>query len=241
MGVIRTLLLATTLGAAACAHRVEVSLPASPAVALRSERVAVVYVDGTCANQADALVGALRDGGLQVDPNARVRLEVSLCEGGVGGPEVEVEIADGVDHRRIAVDGRAWAVLQVYGPEGLRARLLGAAAQQVRGPWSDESPRSSGEVRRLVRTADEVLVAAVADDLAEQVRTGPREVARRLYGRAPEGSGRALYNAAIHAEHEGRVTDARRLAHEAWTREPNLRIATYLLQLDRRVALADLP
>lgn len=237
----RPFLLATTLGAAACAHTVDVSLPAAPAVSLHSERIAVVYVDGRCATQADALLAALRAGGLVVDPEAPVRLEVSLCEGGVGGPEIEVEIADGVDRRRVAVDGRAWAVLQVFGPEGLRARLLGTAEQQVRGPWSDVAPHTSGDVRRLVRTADDVLVAAVADDLAEQVRSGPREVSRRLYGRAPEGSGRALYNAAVQLEVQGDVTEARRVAHEAWTREPNLRIATYLLELDRRVALADLP
>ena len=237
----RPLLLATILGSAACAHTVDVSLPAAPAVSLRSERVAVVYLATACEPQANALLRAVRDGGLVVDPNADVRLEVALCEGGVGGPEIEVEVAEGVDRRRVAVDGRAWAVLQVYGPEGLRARLLGTAAQEVRGPWSDEVPHTSGDVRRLVRTADEVLVSAVADDLAEQIRSGPREVSRRTYGRAPDGSGRALYNAAVRSEQVGDVTAARRLAREAWTLDPNLRIATYLLELDRRVALADLP
>src|SRR5678815_4160889 len=96
-----------------CARRVEVALPAMPAVTLTTSEVAVVATGRECRPVADALVRALTDlEGMRVDPGAPVRLEVRECAHPIE-PMVQVEINGDERRRRVTVEGRAHALVVV--------------------------------------------------------------------------------------------------------------------------------
>lgn len=216
--------------ASGCARTVQVELPALPAVSLDSSRVAVVAVERDCREIADALVQQLNVLGFQVDPGAAVRLEVSSCERPLQPVQVDVEIEQDVDRRRLSIEGRAHAVVAVQVDGHPQAWLIGASSQIARGNWNDPDPIG------LSRMVQRSLVDGVASDLADQLRPLPRLVDRRVYARAPDGTAHALHNRAVDAEARGELQEAFRLAQLAHDENPSARARAYVEELELRIA-----
>ena len=226
----RTLAILLVTLAPGCAKTVQVELPALPAVSLDSSRVAVVAVERDCREVADALVEQLNGLEFDVDPGASVRLEVSSCDSALQPVQVDVQIEEDVDRRRLSVEGRAHAVVAVNVEGEAQAWLIGASSQIARSNWNE------ADAAGLSRTVSRELVDGVAADLAEQVRPIPRLVDRRVYTRAPEGTARALTNRAVDAELRGELREAHRLAELAWQENPSPRSRAYLLELEQRLS-----
>lgn len=217
---------------AGCAHTVQVELPAMPSVAITTQSVAVVTRDRACRDVADALIRELSDmGAVRVDPRSEVRLEVFGCEKPNAPVTVDVELGDdGVDRRKVSVEGRAHAVLAVRVGDGTEAHLIGAARREVRGNGVEKN------VATLSRAVDRELTEAVAADLAEQIRPVPRTVDRRIYPNAPSGTALALHTLAVDAERAGKIVLARSLAQAAYDEDPSEKHREYLEELDAILA-----
>lgn len=213
------------LCATGCAHRVQVSVPAAPAVHLDTTRVAVAVYDPRCRDVAAALITALEDkGGIVVDPRAPVTLELRVCERTLTG-EVDIVRTTDEETREIGVVGSAYAFVVVNAGGAPTAELIGAARDRTEGARARDVPAMSRQV-------DRALVGAVADDLAEQVRPLPRQVARRVWPNAAEGTARRLYSLAVEQERAGNLAEARRLAAMAVGRRPVPLYARYLAELE---------
>lgn len=217
----------------ACAHRVEVAVPASPAISVEATRFAVIASERACARVAAGLVEALGAAeGMEVDPGAPVKLRLSSC-GRVLSTEIDVEVlADGA-LRRARVQGRAHALATVEVGGEIHARLIGSSREAAANGWGDT------DVFDLNRRLSHELDAQVAIDLLSQISPLPRQVERRIYPNADTGSARGLYSDAVRAEQRGELREAARLAQAATSTRPSRRFALYTSELERRLALLE--
>lgn len=219
------------LALVACAPKVQVPVPAMPAVSLDATRVAVVSSGRDCTAIADALVAELHHTpGLVVDPRAAVRLEVTECARPLLPVQVVVEIGGDVDRRRLSVEGSAHALVVVRKDGHAEAHLIGASRTTGRGEWGERNASA------LSRDVQQALTDAVARDLAEQIRPVPRLVERRLYANPAAGTPQELFNLAVAAEMSGQLGEARRLAALSQAERPNPRVEAYLDEIDARLS-----
>lgn len=215
----------------ACAPKVQVAVPAMPAIDLDTSRVAVVAGSHECRAVADALVAELNQTpGITVDPRAHVRLEVIECDQPLFPVEVDVEIESGVDRRRLSVEGSAHALVAVRRDGAAEAHLIGATRRELRGAWGENNPVA------LSKAVEHELVDAVAADLADQLRPVPLIVERRVYANPTPGTPQETFNLAVKAESEGRLHEAHRLAALANDARPSPRTEAYLAALDALIA-----
>ncbi len=214
-----------------CSHRVEVVMQPMPAVSLDVSRVAVVSGTRACRDIADALVTALNDTpGVTVDPRAEVQLEVIECEHPLMPVQVDVELGNGNDQRRMSVEGSAHALLVVRRDGRAEAHLIGATRRHARGAWGDH------DALALSRAVEHDLASGVAADLAEQLRPVPKLVERRVYGNPVPGTAQETFNLAVLAEAHGDLHEARRLASASYDAHPTARTEAYVAQLDAMIA-----
>lgn len=215
----------------ACAHHVDVEVPAVPAVALPDDAVAIVTMDRGCAPVADALVDEVnRLPGLRVDPKASTMLQVFGCELAL---EPQIDVRQQVDARSgitrqsrdVTVEGRAHAVVAVVQHHVPQAHLIGTGRHEA------AADAQAHNLRSMSRTARQKLVAAVARDLSDQIRPMPRLTQRRFYPSAAEGTARRLHNLAVQAELTGDYREAHRLAEAAWQAAPTARSRAYVDEL----------
>lgn len=220
-------LAAATL-AAGCAHRVEVTLPAAPAIHLDSDSVAVIAGERACRDLADGLVEQLNAlDGMEVDPRSDVRLHVLQCRTHFD-PRVDITVSSDEEWRgRVTVVGRGHAVLAVEAGGEVQAHLIGSAQRFANGE------AEGGQVVTLRRRVSRALVQGVAADLAEQVRPMPRVVERRVFPNAPSDSARGHLDRAVRAELAGDLDEARRQAAMAHELRPTSWSAAYVAELDR--------
>ena len=224
-------LLIATAASLGCTHRIDVVLQPMPAVALEVSRVAVVSGSRECRDIADALVGELNDTpGITVDPRADVQLEVIECAQPLMPVQVDVEIANGDDRRRLSVEGSAHALLVVRRDGHSEAHLIGATRRNARGAWGDH------DAMALSRAVDRELTSGVAADLAEQLRPVPKLVERRVYANPVPGTPQETFNLAVLAEASGDLHEARRLATASRDARPTARSEAYVAQLDAMIA-----
>lgn len=215
----------------ACAPKVQVAVPAMPAIALETSRVAVVTGSHECRAVADALVAVLRETpGIVVDPRADVSLEVIECDRPLLPVQVDVEITSGGDRRRLSVEGSAHALVAIRRDGTAEAHLIGATRRELRGAWGENNPVA------LSKAVEHELTLAVATDLADQVRPVPRIVERRVYANPSPGTPQETFNLAVKAESEGRLHEAHRLAALANDARPSPRTEAYLAELDALIA-----
>ena len=220
-----------------CMHTLKVEVPAAPAVDLAATRVAVVVGDHSCLDVADSLIEGLKgDDGIVVGPGADVELNVGECQNStqvvgdihLGDPNDPTH----ADQRRITVQGHGHAVLQVLASGRVQATLIGAGQKDASGGWGQRNWLP------LTRNVDVGLADTVAADLAEQVRPLPKQVERRIYPGAAEGTPHQLYSLAVAAETRGDLVGARRLAQSAQDAHPSRALETYLDELDSRIERA---
>lgn len=224
------LLLTVAVLLTGCSRRVEVSLPATPAVEIRTDRVAVVSGERACRDVADQLVEQLNDlDGIAVDPRADVRLVVRSCES-TFEPKVDITVPGNDDEAwasRVSVAGRAVAVLQVEAHGQVQVHLIGTGVHESAGELR------AGQVVRLRRRVARDLAVAVAVDLTEQVRPIPRIVQRRVYPNAPASTARGQRRLAVEAELAGDLHAATRHARMSHQLKPSAESAEYLQELER--------
>jgi len=214
-----------------CAHKVQVEVPAVPAVALQlqSPKIAVVVQDRDCREVADALVDELNAvDGLEVDPRADVCLRVLRC-GRSYTANIDIRVEGDQDRRRVLMEGRAHALVAVMADGEPQAHLIGSARHFDDSAWGDI------DVLGRRRSMDRDLTRLLARDLATQVSPVPRVAERRIHPRAPEGTARRFYHDAVIAELSGDLTEAHRLAMKAWEERPTARNAAYLRELEARL------
>ncbi|MBX2796152.1 MAG: hypothetical protein KTR31_00745 [Myxococcales bacterium] len=218
----------------ACAARVHLSIPASPAVVLPERAVSVVARDRGCQSVADTLVAALRESdSLHVLPTAKTRLEVFGCGDDQSWTLQEIVRSDEQRvRRRTLVAARAHAVVAVTHHGRVLAHLLGAGRAHYDSSWQPTRWLSIRNTARRHATHD------LVDDLETQLDPMPTFVQRRVYPNAAEGSARALTTRAVRAEQSGDVLEALRWARAAWERQPTTRTAGYVVELRRRVPSA---
>jgi hypothetical protein len=214
---------------AACAATIRVEVPASPAVLVSVDRIAVVTHDRRCQPAADALARQLRRSGwTEVHPTAEYRLVVFSC--GVNDELLLEHEEDGaVVRRRASVEARAHAVAAVHDGDRVLAHLIGAGTDEVASGWTNPVPLS-----RLRRTARERACDDLARDLVQQINPRPTLVERRVYPKAQGGTSRELTTLAVRAEQSGDLAGAISYAEAAWTTDPNPRTLGYLDELRRR-------
>jgi len=214
---------------AACAATIRVEVPASPAVSVSVDRVAVVAHDRRCQPAADALAQQLRKSGwTEVRPDAPIRLVAFSC-GSDDELLLEHEDDGTVDRRRTSVEARAHAVVAVHDGERVLAHLIGAGRDEVASSWTRRTPLS-----RLRKTARDRAYDDLARDLAQQINPLPTLVERRVYPNAHGGTSRELTTLAVRAEQSGDLAAALSYAEAAWTSDPNPRTLGYLEDLRRR-------
>lgn len=229
--------LSTVLGAlaAGCAPTVALEVPASPAVALRSDALSVVARERDCQAPADALASELaRSGWITVDPAAPLRLELFGC----GQDEAwTVETEDGPDgpRRRARVASRAHAVVVVSDRGRVVAHLIGTGRDDGATDWNPRGSAGVGKASRR-RAIDELAL-----DLSRQVSPLPTLVARRVWPNAPAETSRGLTTRAVEAEREGDLQTALRLAEAAFASDPNPRTSGYVASLKRRATESPAP
>lgn len=231
----RILAMAVLLALSGCARRVQVALPAAPAVALESQTVAVVAGGRACRDVADALVQRINTlEGMRVDPSSPVRLTVQGCSN-TFDPQVDITVSDNSDWLgRITVVGRGHAVVQVQTQGETRATLIATGERYAQGELE-------GSMVALRKRVSRNLTEAVADDLTEQLRPIPRVVQRRVYPNAESGTARAHINLAVTAELEGDLLTARDHALRALEISPSAEFAAYARELDQLVQRMDVP
>jgi hypothetical protein len=230
----RQLLPILPLFAVAClSHRVQVEVPAAPSLELGTSSVAVVAVDRACEEVANALVAELAElDGIHVDPAAPLQLHVYGCTARLGVPLVDVRqqadrAGNTTETRRVFVEGRSQAAVDVVSDGVVVARLVGAGRRTLVADTAAQLAERRGMARDLV--------LRVAIDLADQVRPVPRLAVRRTYPNAPAPSAAGLLDAAVQAELAGDLGKARELALAAHHERPGPRTETYLAELERRV------
>ena len=224
----------TALALAGCsARRVQVSLPAGPALQLDTTSVAVVS-NRECREVANALVREIDEvPGFHVDHRSPVRLYLSACERWVD-PTIDiqqtVDADDGVvlQRRRVSIRGGALAVLSVMVAGQPTARLIGRGRQSMSGEWN-----SGMDVFGLSRRVERDMMESVVADLIDQLSPVPRLVERRVFPNASEGSPRGLHTAAVRAEMAGELEEAYKLALRAYEVTPTRQARLYLDELDR--------
>lgn len=217
-----------------CTKQVYVEMPASPTIQLASSTVAVISADRACQDVANALAERLtKEAFYIVNPKARVQLIVSGCNTYV---HPFVDIVQNVDavtgiveqSRRVRLDGRAHAQIEVRTDERAQAFLLGNAQ------WSLQTSRP-----KATHGMNTQLNTLLTDDLMEQVRPIPRIATRRVFPNAQPGTHKALLTHAVAAEVAGDLQEAIRLAVAANNNAPNPRIEAYILELRSRLQQLD--
>ena len=213
----------------ACRATVHLEVPATPAVTLTDDTVAVVAHDRGCRAAADALALELpRSSYLVVDPRATVRVELFGCGDDQSWTLEQEQGPDGA-RRRTRVEARAHAVVKVSDNGRILAHLIAAGREEGATAWQQPTPllRVRKQIRHHVHED-------LARDIVRQLNPLPTLVQRRVYPNAPTGTARELTTLAVQAEAEGDLTQALRLAEAAWLRDPNPRTAGYVEELRRR-------
>lgn len=219
-----------------CGPKVAVRVPATPAVDVDLDRVAVVVDERGCQDIADEVALSLaKDLGVTVDPRAPMRVVVHNC-GTLQEHAVDVSLTEEGDRRRLTVEGRAYAAMTVFTLDGRRATLVGAGHDTRLSGWGEGNPL------RMSRAVDRAVTDLVARDLVEQLSPIPTLAERRLYPSAEDDSARGLTHRAVLAELDGDLTEAHRLASLAYRMQPNARASAYVDELARRLRMqGDLP
>ena len=226
MNRMRSLLL--LLLAAACAPtRVAVPVQSHNTVALEHPTVAVVAPSRTCQATADALVDALWEAGMRVDPEADRRVEVIVCGDDLRLGVEEVQ-DDGETARRTVARARAHALVVVRGQQGPMAHLLGTGRHEARREGQGMAVWQRDAATQARRDA--------ATDLVQQLSPDTVTVARKVWPNAPHGSARELTTMAVRAEQRGDLGEALLFALAAHDQRPTPRTAGYLVDLRRRLA-----
>lgn len=226
--------IAGTLSLGGCASRtVRVEVAPAPAVSLPSSTVAVVAADRECRPMADALIRSLgQRASIAVDPRADTRLLVFGCGLDIGWTLTEEIDATGdrpQSRQRADLSGRGHAVVAITDAHGTQAHILGSSRDGAVGAWGLQDMFRN---RRALRNR---LTESVAEDLVGQLNPTTRQIARRVYPNATEGSARELHTRAVVAEQRGDLDEALRLARASLTERPTERAAAYLRALERRV------
>jgi len=213
-----------------CTKQVYVQMPAAPTVHLASATIAVIAADRTCLSVANTLAERLtKEAFYIVSPKARVRLIVSGCKTYVH-PFVDIlHSVDSVNNvvtqtRRIRLDGRAYAQVEVKTEGRSEAFLLGNAQ------WSQLSSRP-----KRTHGMDALLNTLLTDDLMEQVRPIPRIASRRVFPNAQPGTQKALLTNAVVAEAAGDLRAAIRFAVAANDNASNPKVEAYIMELRERL------
>ncbi|NCG19995.1 MAG: hypothetical protein GWP91_13390 [Rhodobacterales bacterium] len=214
------------------AHKVQMEVAASPAVALETRTVAVIAQERECKPVADELVAVLRASDLfVVDPHANVQLKVFSCGVDIGWTLYQEVDESGGDRQRADLDGRGHAVVAVTQDGQTRAHLVGNGRDGHIGAWRAQGIRDMFRTRHAMQSR---LTQAVAQDVVTQLDPMPQQYTRKLYANAGKGTAKDLHNLAVLAEQGGDLREAIRLASAALAERPNARIASYLDSLERR-------
>ena len=223
---------------AACTHRVEVQVPATPSVQLEGTAVRVVAAERGCQSVANAVTDVLRRrSNLTVDPRASLRVDVFGC-GESWQLDLQAQVSEDGVRRRMALSGRAYAAAVVSRDGVLEGRLIGSSRSDAADPWL-ATPQSFRGLRRRARVG---LPDRVAVDLVAQLDPLPRPATRRVFAHARAGTRRELHNLAVAAERYGDLETALFLAAAVHDERPTPRSASYLYELARRrLLLADRP
>jgi len=218
----------------ACAPKVHVQVPATPAVALGLSSAAVVARDRECRPIADAMIAGLKtDARIEVDPRAQIKLMVSDCAVDIGWTvHQEVDGSAASERQRADIQGRGHAVLAVETPYGTVAQVIGSAREGHLGSWRN---RGLHDMLRTRSTVQRRLTHSVANDLVQQLSTQPHQITRRVYPHADTGTAKQLTNLAVLAEQRGDISEAISLAEKAHQASPSDRTADYLASLQRRL------
>lgn len=215
----------------ACGPKVAVQVAANPAVALSDAAVSVVARDRSCQPLADALVDALWDANVPVDPRAGVRVEVAVCGDDLKYDVEQTVSADAPERvvRSTRATARAHGLLVVTNQGELQAHLMGIGRHQAA-----RSGEGRGPLAAVGRSARQHAILDAAEDLSEQLSPSPISIDRRVWPNAPEASHRGLTTLAVLAEQRGDLAEAKTFATQAYDRRPTSRAARYLTDLERR-------
>jgi len=232
MRVVSTLLLFFLLPA--CGPKVQVQVPATPAVALDVSSAAVVARDRECRPIADAMIAGLKNSAhIAVDPRAQIKLMVSDCAVDIGWTvHQEVDGSASSERQRADIQGRGHALLSVETPYGTVAQVIGSAREGHLGSWRS---RGLHDMLRTRSTVQRRLTHSVASDLVQQLNNQPHQISRRVYPNADDGTAKQLTSLAVLAEQRGDLSEAIALAEQAHDAEPTERTASYLASLQRRL------
>jgi hypothetical protein len=236
--LLRLLAMGLSVASTGCRSSVRLELPASPAIALSSDTVAIVAQDRACQPVANAVALELtRSSYLLVDPRSSLRIELFGC----GDDEAltmeqaseSLEGEEGAVRTRIRIETRAHAAVSVSEHGSLLAHLIAAGEDEGASGWSNSLPlvQVRQQARRRVRED-------LARDVVRQLNPLPTLVSRRVYPNAPAGTARELTTLAVMAEQGGDLDRALDLAQAAWLRDPNPRTAGYIEELERRLSEA---
>lgn len=232
------LLLASCAMLTGCTSRVRLELPASPAVALHTDTVAVVANDRACQQAADAVALELtKSSYLAVDPRSSLRIELLGCAADQALTMEQEQSEDGHRRSRVRVETRAHAAVSVSEHGRVLAHLIAAGEDEGASPWSTVVPLGRG--RPLVQARQQAsrrVQQDLARDIVQQLNPLPTLVSRKVWPNAPAGTARELTTLAVLAEQQGDLGRALELAQAAWQRDPNPRTASYIEELKRRLS-----
>jgi hypothetical protein len=221
-----------------CRSAVRLELPASPAIALSSDTVAIVAQDRACQPVANAVALELtRSSYLLVDPRSSLRIELFGCGDDEALTMEHLSVSsqaasEGSDVRtRIRIDTRAHAAVSVSEHGRLLAHLIAAGEDEGASGWSKSLPLMQVRQQARKRVREDL-----ARDVVRQLNPLPTLVSRRVYPNAPAGTARELTTLAVLAERDGDLHRALDLAEAAWIRDPNPRTAGYIEELERRLS-----
>lgn len=200
------------LGLAACAPKVAIHVPASPAVALNTATIKVSASERRCRGLADEVavrVNAVP--GMRVDPQSDSTLTIYACT------------TNALTERDTTRAGTT-ALAALRSDQGELVYLLGSARQRT-------TPKAAAS-----RGMQQAMNEQVASDLVEQFAPLPSVVRRRIHANPQDGSARALHNRAVRAEQRGELTLALAFAREAHAIRPRPQRARYIAELARRLS-----
>ena len=233
----RSALVGCLLALTGCASRtVHVEIPALPAVELAADTVSIVSTDKGCKPTADALAARLALApGIQVDPRSGVRLRLDECGTSYESVVFVNDLPDNEmgETRRLTLEGRAFAMVEVEVEGQHQATLVGSSRQ---GSFQHQERVGLWDLLALRRNVDRRLSQALVEDLVRQISPFPTLAQRRVYSNPSPGTARELHNRAVMAEQHGDLDEAWRLAQLAYDAHPRGRIAAYRAALEFRRA-----
>jgi hypothetical protein len=222
----------------ACAH-MNATWEITPAtrVGVSEASMAIVADNEQCRHIADALAQEIdRREGVQVSPNASVRLALSHCQVRMRSEVDITQLYPGLDGGLTGGSEQRDEVIRAIGSVALTVEVDGRP-QATLGAKSHRVSRVQGKNGAKSRLG---LLSGVARDLAvelaQQIAPEPEQVRRRLYRNPEPGSAEALHNQAVEAERNGDLSRALELAKRAAGAAPGRAHHAYVQTLEARVS-----